>query len=113
MMNKYPMLIIIKITFFNFKTISYPSFFNPFADNSENWGKIAWYIGVVTFVKIEAICLNILYTASEDDEVSKIRKACEITDNCFSHLHQFIKIGMTERKIAFEILKSLYFLIRK
>ena len=37
------------------------------------------------------------------DEIEKIRKACEITDKCFNHLLEFIKIGMTEKEIAFEI----------
>ena len=41
----------------------------------------------------------------DDDEVSYVRKACEITDNCFNHLLNFIKIGMTEKKIALEIEK--------
>ena len=29
--------------------------------------------------------------------------SCEITDNCFIHLLEFIKEGMTEKEIAFEI----------
>lgn len=41
-------------------------------------------------------------------EIEKITKACEITDQCFSHLLQFIKIGMTEKEIAWEI--EQYFL---
>lgn len=41
----------------------------------------------------------------DDNEVSYVRKACEITDNCFNHLLNFIKIGMTEKKIALEIEK--------
>ena len=40
-----------------------------------------------------------------DEEISYVRKACEITDNCFNHLLNFIKIGMTEKKIALEIEK--------
>lgn len=39
----------------------------------------------------------------DKEEIEKIKKACEITDNCFNHLLQFIKIGMTEKEIAFEI----------
>lgn len=42
-----------------------------------------------------------------EDEICKIKKACEITDNCFKHLLGFIKLGMTEREIAFEI--EMYF----
>lgn len=38
-----------------------------------------------------------------EEEVENIKKACLITDNCFEHLRKFIKIGMTEKEIAFEI----------
>ena len=41
----------------------------------------------------------------DGEEISYVRKACEITDNCFNHLLNFIKIGMTEKKIALEIEK--------
>ena len=44
----------------------------------------------------------------DEKEIELIQKACEITDNCFSHLIQYIKVGMTEKQIAFEIEK--YFL---
>lgn len=40
-----------------------------------------------------------------EQEIENIRKACEITDNCFKHLCEFIKIGMTEREIVYEIEK--------
>lgn len=36
-------------------------------------------------------------------EIEKIKKACEITDQCFNHLQTFIKKGMTEKQIAQEI----------
>lgn len=39
------------------------------------------------------------------DELRYIKKACEITDNCFLHLLNFIKKGMTEKQIASEIEK--------
>ena len=39
----------------------------------------------------------------EDKEIEYIKKACEITDKCFEHLKTFIKRGMTEKEIAFEI----------
>ena len=44
----------------------------------------------------------------DDEEIEKLQKACEITDACFNHLQNFIKIGMTEKQIAYEIEK--YFL---
>ncbi|MBF0979374.1 MAG: aminopeptidase P family protein [Clostridiales bacterium] len=39
----------------------------------------------------------------DNDEISYIEKACNITDNCFEYLKKFIKIGMTEKEIALEI----------
>lgn len=41
----------------------------------------------------------------DDNEIADIRKACEITDNCFRYLLDFIKIGMTEKDISLEIEK--------
>ena len=43
----------------------------------------------------------------DEEEIEKIKKACEITDNCFTHLLSYIKIGMTEKQIALEI--EMYF----
>lgn len=37
------------------------------------------------------------------EEIEKITKACEITDKCFEHLLEFIKVGKTEKEIALEI----------
>jgi len=39
----------------------------------------------------------------DEEEIEKIKKACEITDKCFEHIIKFIQIGMTEKEIAFEI----------
>lgn len=39
----------------------------------------------------------------DEEEIEKIAKACEITDQCFSHLVNFIKIGQTEKEIALEV----------
>jgi len=39
----------------------------------------------------------------DDEEVDNIGRACEIGDACFEHLKSFIKIGMTEKEIAFEM----------
>ena len=41
----------------------------------------------------------------DEKEISYIEKACEITDKCFEHLLDYIKIGMTEKQVAFEIEK--------
>ncbi len=39
----------------------------------------------------------------DEEEIAKIQKACELTDACFEHLQKFIKIGMTEKEVAYEI----------
>ena len=33
-----------------------------------------------------------LIAVKDQDEISKIKKACELTDKCFNHLLEFIKI---------------------
>lgn len=43
----------------------------------------------------------------DEEEIEKIKKACEITDNCFKYLLEYIKEGMTEKQIALEI--EVYF----
>lgn len=49
--------------------------------------------------------LERLRIIKKEDEIDNIKKACIITDNCFSYIRNFIKIGMTEKQIAFEIEK--------
>lgn len=49
--------------------------------------------------------LEKLRIVKKEDEIECIKKACILTDNCFEHLRQFIKIGMTEKEIAFEVEK--------
>ena len=44
----------------------------------------------------------------EENEIENIKMACKITDDCFTHLQTFIKKGMTEKEIAWEI--ERYFL---
>ena len=39
----------------------------------------------------------------DEEEIAKITKACEITDRCFEHIIEYIKIGKTEKEIAGEI----------
>lgn len=41
----------------------------------------------------------------DEKEIENIEKACQITDNCFKYLLNFIKVGKTEKEIAFEIEK--------
>ena len=49
--------------------------------------------------------LEKLRIIKKEEEIDCIKKACLITDNCFEHIRKFIKIGMTEKEIAFEIEK--------
>lgn len=39
----------------------------------------------------------------DEEEIENIRKACEITDECFKYIIKYIKPGMTEKQIAREI----------
>ena len=39
------------------------------------------------------------------EEIELTRKACQLTDECFTYLLSFIKKGMTEKRIALEIQK--------
>ena len=39
----------------------------------------------------------------DEQEIQNIKKACEITDNCFNYIKEYIKKGMTEKQIASEI----------
>lgn len=39
----------------------------------------------------------------DEEEISLIEKACYITDLCFKHICDYIKIGKTEKEIAYEI----------
>lgn len=42
-------------------------------------------------------------TIKDDEELSNIIKACNITDECFKYITSYIKTGMTEKQIAKEI----------
>lgn len=39
----------------------------------------------------------------DEEEIHKLEKACEITDNCYHYLLSYIKPGMTEKQVAYEI----------
>lgn len=41
----------------------------------------------------------------DNNEIELLKKACKITDKCFEHLVEYIKVGMTEKQIALEIEK--------
>lgn len=48
----------------------------------------------------EVVPLRLTKTA---DEVDAIARACDLTDACFAHLVDFVRTGMTEREIAWEL----------
>lgn len=56
------------------------------------------------FVETESI-IEKQRMIKEEYEITCIEKACEITDKCFSYLQTYIKKGMTEKQIAWEIEK--------
>lgn len=37
------------------------------------------------------------------DEVDAISRACTLTDACFAHVTEFVRVGMTEREVAWEL----------
>ena len=39
----------------------------------------------------------------DEEEIENIKKACKITDECFSYILSYIKVGMTEKEIARKI----------
>ena len=41
----------------------------------------------------------------DEEEINLIEKACYITDACFKHICDYIKIGMTEKEVSYEIEK--------
>ena len=94
----------------NFKNISkedYENFFT-FCENvgfEENYVTYSMYKKYMHTYKInnfvEAECLlDKLRMIKDNDEIENLKKACEITDQCFSYLIGFIKPGMTEKQIA-------------
>ena len=47
--------------------------------------------------------IEVQRTIKEQEEIQNIKQACKITDDCFEHIKKFIKRGMTEKEIAFEM----------
>lgn len=74
----------------------------------ENYVTYAKYKEYIRKFKIENMqetesIIEIHRVIKSEDEIEKIRKACKITDECFTHLTKFIKKGMTEKQVAAEI----------
>ena len=60
----------------------------------------------VNLVETEGIIEN-FRIIKQEDEIENIQKACKITDDCFEYIIKYIKKGMTEKRIAFEIEKYM------
>ena len=67
-----------------------------------NYKKYMHTYKINNFVEAQNI-LDKLRMIKDYKEQECIRKACEITDNCFKYLLEYIKIGMTEKQIATRI----------
>jgi len=81
-----------------------------FEENYMTYAKYKEYIHkykINNFEETEGLIEKIRIIKKEE-EIECIKKACLITDNCFEYIRKFIKIGMTEKEIAYEIEK--YFL---
>ncbi len=60
----------------------------------------------VSFVSFKNLLTDCRMVKSED-EIQKIKKACEITDQAFEHLLSVIKVGMTEKELALVLDRKL------
>ena len=76
-----------------------------FEENYVTYAKYKEYIckyKIENMIETERIIEN-QRVLKDEEEIEKIKKACKITDDCFSHITKFIKTGMTEKQIAAEI----------
>ena len=55
------------------------------------------------------IALNIetLRNIKDENEIDKIRKACNIASKCYNHILKFVKVGMREREVRNEMLRYM------
>ena len=95
----------------NIKDISkddYENFFNycenvGFEENYITYAEYKEYIHkykINNFEETESI-IEKQRMIKDEEEIRNLRKACSITDDCFDHLKEFIKIGMTEKRSGF------------
>lgn len=95
---------------------------NPFVDflsnliDKENVKKLGFEENIVTYsqyesynnkLKCELVPMNGMVedirTIKDDEELSIIKSAAEIADKAFSHMLDYIKVGMTERQVGLEL----------
>ena len=102
-----------EIVVYDVRTISpddYENFF-AFCENvgfEEDYVTYAKYKKIMQKYKINSLnetegIIEKQRMVKDHEEIELIKKACEITDNCFTYLKDYIKIGLTERQIAKEI----------
>lgn len=60
------------------------------------------YLRTINFNLTEKYIAKLRET-KDNDEIIKIGKACEISDQCLNEISKLIKIGQTEKEIAFKI----------
>ncbi len=60
----------------------------------------------VNFVETENI-IEKQRIVKDEEEITQVRKACEITDGAFEYIIHNIRKGMTEKEVAFEIEKYM------
>lgn len=60
----------------------------------------------VNLIETEGIVEN-QRIIKDEDELENIKKACSITDKAFEYIIKNIKLGMTEKEVAFEIEKFM------
>lgn len=68
----------------------------------ENYKNMKQLYKINDFIETEHL-IEKQRVVKEEIEIENIKKACEITDKCFTHLLSFIKKGMTENQISNEI----------
>lgn len=56
----------------------------------------------INFINTEKLLIKIR-EIKDVEEIKKIKKACEISDKCLSEIIKNIKVGQTEKEIAFKI----------
>lgn len=102
-----------EIVVYDFREVSiydYENFFT-FCENvgfEEQYVTYAKYKEYMHKYKINNLCetenlIEKQRMIKSHDEIKKIEKACEFTDNCFEHILNFVKPGITEIDIANEI----------
>ena len=60
----------------------------------------------VNLVETEGL-IELHRMVKEADELDNIKKACLITDDCYDYIKEFVKPGLTEKEIEFEIEKYM------